>query len=192
MNRTSTTARTENHGGKTNRTPRNHYQEVADRVIAALEAGTPPRRTGAALRRAEAPAARLAGGRGARFRRCQTTAPVRVRRRPWVAPHSRSMVFEPCLMRRRLKVGFCAARLTRAALGMGQSAAVGTDHPAAVGAGQPAALGADQPAGIGAVEKTRTSTGFPPQAPQACASTIPPRPHIMGRAALLAPAGGAV
>ena len=29
----------------------------------------------------------------------------------------------------------------------------------------------------GAVEKTRTSTGFPPQAPQACASTIPPRPH---------------
>src|ERR1700761_4792516 len=30
---------------------------------------------------------------------------------------------------------------------------------------------------IGAVEKTRTSTRFPPQAPQACASTIPPRPH---------------
>ena len=30
---------------------------------------------------------------------------------------------------------------------------------------------------IHAVEKTRTSTGFPPQAPQACASTIPPRPH---------------
>jgi hypothetical protein len=28
----------------------------------------------------------------------------------------------------------------------------------------------------GAVEKTRTSTGLPPQAPQACASTIPPRP----------------
>ncbi len=28
-----------------------------------------------------------------------------------------------------------------------------------------------------AVEKTRTSTRFPPQAPQACASTIPPRPH---------------
>ena len=27
-----------------------------------------------------------------------------------------------------------------------------------------------------AVEKTRTSTGLPPQAPQACASTIPPRP----------------
>src|SRR5208283_80817 len=36
----------------------------------------------------------------------------------------------------------------------------------------------------GAVEKTRTSTGFPPQAPQACASTIPPRPHIMGRGAV--------
>ena len=32
--------------------------------------------------------------------------------------------------------------------------------------------------GVGAAEKTRTSTGFPPQAPQACASTIPPRPPI--------------
>ena len=30
---------------------------------------------------------------------------------------------------------------------------------------------------FGAVEKTRTSTRLPPQAPQACASTIPPRPH---------------
>ncbi len=36
----------------------------------------------------------------------------------------------------------------------------------------------------GAVEKTRTSTGLPPQAPQACASTIPPRPHRDKRAAL--------
>ena len=35
-----------------------------------------------------------------------------------------------------------------------------------------------EPEGItGAVEKTRTSTRLPPQAPQACASTIPPRPH---------------
>ena len=42
MNRTSTTARTENRGGKINRTPRDHYQEVTDRIIAALEAGTPP------------------------------------------------------------------------------------------------------------------------------------------------------
>jgi len=42
MNRTSTTARTENRGGKSNRTPRDHYQEVTDRIIAALEAGTPP------------------------------------------------------------------------------------------------------------------------------------------------------
>ena len=31
-------------------------------------------------------------------------------------------------------------------------------------------------ASVYAVEKTRTSTGLPPQAPQACASTIPPRP----------------
>jgi antirestriction protein ArdC len=42
MNRTNTTARTENRGGKTNRTPRDHYQEVTDRIIAALESGTPP------------------------------------------------------------------------------------------------------------------------------------------------------
>ncbi len=33
-----------------------------------------------------------------------------------------------------------------------------------------------------AVEKTRTSTGLPPQAPQACASTIPPRPQRRRRA----------
>ena len=28
--------------GRTNRAPRDHYQEVTDRIIAALEAGTPP------------------------------------------------------------------------------------------------------------------------------------------------------
>src|SRR5580704_8409190 len=42
MNRTSTTARTENRYSKTNRVPRDHYQEVTDRIIAAHEAGTPP------------------------------------------------------------------------------------------------------------------------------------------------------
>jgi antirestriction protein ArdC len=42
MNRTSITARTENHSGRNNRAPRDHYQEVTDRIIAALEAGTPP------------------------------------------------------------------------------------------------------------------------------------------------------
>ena len=42
MNRTSTTARTENRDGSSNRAPRDHYQEVTDRIIAALEAGTPP------------------------------------------------------------------------------------------------------------------------------------------------------
>src|SRR5580693_470418 len=41
MNRTSTTARTENRG-RSNSAPRDHYQEVTDRIIAALEAGTPP------------------------------------------------------------------------------------------------------------------------------------------------------
>lgn len=42
MNRTSTTARRENRGGRSNSAPRDHYQEVTDRIIAALEAGTPP------------------------------------------------------------------------------------------------------------------------------------------------------
>jgi antirestriction protein ArdC len=40
MNRTNT--RSENRGSRANRVPRDHYQEVTDRVIAALEAGTPP------------------------------------------------------------------------------------------------------------------------------------------------------
>ena len=42
MNRTSTRARTENREQNPNRAPRDHYQEVTDRIIAALEAGTPP------------------------------------------------------------------------------------------------------------------------------------------------------
>ena len=42
MNRTSTTAGTEGRDGKGNRAPRDHYQEVTDRIIAAIEAGTPP------------------------------------------------------------------------------------------------------------------------------------------------------
>jgi len=42
MNRTSTTTRPVNRSGRNNRTPRDHYQEVTDRIIAALEAGTPP------------------------------------------------------------------------------------------------------------------------------------------------------
>ena len=42
MNRTSGTSRSENRGSRANRPPRDHYQEVTDRIIAALEAGTPP------------------------------------------------------------------------------------------------------------------------------------------------------
>jgi len=42
MNKTSTTATTVNSGGRSNRAPRDHYQEVTDRIIEALEAGTPP------------------------------------------------------------------------------------------------------------------------------------------------------
>jgi antirestriction protein ArdC len=42
MNRTSTTTRTEYRGDGNNRAKRDHYQEVTDRIIAALEAGTPP------------------------------------------------------------------------------------------------------------------------------------------------------
>jgi antirestriction protein ArdC len=40
MNRTTT--RPVYRGGRSNRAPRDHYQEVTDRIIAALEAGTPP------------------------------------------------------------------------------------------------------------------------------------------------------
>src|SRR5580704_11460026 len=42
MNRTNSTSRTGNRSGGPNRAPRDHYQEVTDRIIAALEAGTPP------------------------------------------------------------------------------------------------------------------------------------------------------
>ena len=42
MNRTSTATRTQNRGSEPRRAPRDHYQEVTDRIIAALEAGTPP------------------------------------------------------------------------------------------------------------------------------------------------------
>ena len=42
MNRTSSTNRTGNRSGGPNRVPRDHYQEVTDRIIEALEAGTPP------------------------------------------------------------------------------------------------------------------------------------------------------
>jgi antirestriction protein ArdC len=42
MNRTGTTSRTESRGYSASRVPRDHYQEVTDRIIAALEAGTPP------------------------------------------------------------------------------------------------------------------------------------------------------
>ena len=38
----STTTRPAYRGGKSTRAPRDHYQEVTDRIIAALEAGTPP------------------------------------------------------------------------------------------------------------------------------------------------------
>ena len=42
MNRTSSRTGMDKRGGKTDRAPRDHYQEVTDRIIAALEAGTPP------------------------------------------------------------------------------------------------------------------------------------------------------
>jgi antirestriction protein ArdC len=42
MSHTHTITHSENRGNRTNRAPRDHYQEVTDRVIAALEAGTPP------------------------------------------------------------------------------------------------------------------------------------------------------
>jgi antirestriction protein ArdC len=42
MTNTNTITKSDNRGTRTNRTPRDHYQEVTDRIIAALEAGTPP------------------------------------------------------------------------------------------------------------------------------------------------------
>ena len=42
MNRTGTPTRTERRGYSASRVPRDHYQDVTDRIIAALEAGTPP------------------------------------------------------------------------------------------------------------------------------------------------------
>ena len=42
MSSSITMTRHANRGGKTGHVPRDHYQEVTDRVIAALEAGTPP------------------------------------------------------------------------------------------------------------------------------------------------------
>ena len=42
MSNTNTTNRPMNRGSNANRVPRDHYQEVTDRIIAALEAGTPP------------------------------------------------------------------------------------------------------------------------------------------------------
>ena len=42
MTDTNTTTKSENRGNRMNRVPRDHYQEVTDRIIAALEAGTPP------------------------------------------------------------------------------------------------------------------------------------------------------
>ena len=38
----NTNTRTMNRGGKSSSAPRDHYQDVTDRIIAALEAGTPP------------------------------------------------------------------------------------------------------------------------------------------------------
>ena len=42
MSNTNPTTKSENRGSRPNHVPRDHYQEVTDRIIAALEAGTPP------------------------------------------------------------------------------------------------------------------------------------------------------
>ncbi len=42
MNHMNRITNSESRGLRTNRAPRDHYQEVTDRIIAALEAGTPP------------------------------------------------------------------------------------------------------------------------------------------------------
>ena len=63
-----TTSRQETRGGKTGRNPRDHYQEVTDRIIAALEAGTPPWRRPWDPDKAGGPAMPRNAVTGARYR----------------------------------------------------------------------------------------------------------------------------
>ena len=68
MNGAITSAGTENRGGKSNRAPRDHYQEVTDRIIAALEAGTPPWRKPWDPEKADGPAMPCNAATGQRYR----------------------------------------------------------------------------------------------------------------------------
>jgi antirestriction protein ArdC len=68
MNRTHTTASTANSGARSNCAPRDHYQEVTDRVIAALEAGTPPWRRPWDSEKAGGPAMPCNAATGQRYR----------------------------------------------------------------------------------------------------------------------------
>ena len=68
MNRTGTTSRTESRGYTANRAPRDHYQEVTDRIIAALEAGTPPWRKPWDPDKAHGPAMPRNAATGQRYR----------------------------------------------------------------------------------------------------------------------------
>ncbi|WP_287849748.1 ArdC family protein [Acidiphilium sp.] len=68
MNGAITSAGTKNRGGKSNRAPRDHYQEVTDRIIAALEAGTPPWRKPWDPEKADGPAMPCNAATGQRYR----------------------------------------------------------------------------------------------------------------------------
>jgi len=68
MNRTGTTNRTGNRSGGPNRAPRDHYQDVTDRIIEALEAGTAPWRRPWTLTKAGGPAMPLNATTGQRYR----------------------------------------------------------------------------------------------------------------------------
>ena len=64
----NTNTRTMNRGGKTGHAPRDHYQEVTDRIIAALEAGTPPWRRPWDPEKAGGPAMPRNAATGQRYR----------------------------------------------------------------------------------------------------------------------------
>ncbi len=75
MNRTSAIAGTEGCSGKSNRAPRDHYQEVTDRIIAAIEAGTPPWRRPWDPDKAGGPAMPCNAATGQRYRGINVLTP---------------------------------------------------------------------------------------------------------------------
>jgi antirestriction protein ArdC len=72
MNRTNTPSRSENRASRARHVPRDHYQDVTDRIIAALEAGTPPWRRPWDPDKAGGPAVPRNAATGQRYRGINT------------------------------------------------------------------------------------------------------------------------